>query len=726
MKNKKTNIMASFFMVVFLIFFLIISGRFIYIQVTGEVNDVSLEAWAKEKRETSVVLPAERGKIYDRNGMTLAYNRPTYRIYAIVDPEYSKSQKEPLHVVDPEETAEKLAPLLGIDEKEILERLQEGIEEGKFQVEFGKEGKNLSQQVMEEINELQLPGINFMEDSIRYYPNGMFASHIIGFASPDEDTGIVSGVTGLEKEKNKLLSGTDGFIRYHRDKYNKKLLESNEVVQHPEDGHDIYLTIDQKIQTILEDVLSQVDEKYNPSRITAVVMHAKTGEILAMGSRPSFNPNHPEQVENWYNDVISIPVEPGSTAKIFTWAAAIEEGVYNGNELFQSGKYVVNEKIEPINDHNQGRGWGKISFDEGFRRSSNVAASKLVWEKLGTDTFLEYLQKFHLDEPTNIDLPNEVPGQILYNWPSEKLRTAFGQGSTMTPIQQIKGVSAIANEGKMLKPFVVKKVVDPNSGEVVSENSPEVVGEPISKETAQQMIELLDDVVTEKDGTGRKYQLDDYSVVGKTGTAQIPNPNGSGYLTGRENNIFSFLGMAPKEDPQIIMHVSVKQPSLSQTETGSDPVAFIFNHVMENALHYLNIEPDKEDEQEEIDVVEIPQITNKKVTTVQKDLEKLGFEVSVVGEGEQVAATNVEAGEKLLPRQRIILITDKPTIPNMTGWSLKDVSTLANLLNIEIEISGQGFVVDQSVESGTKIKDDLKVEVKLEGFDEESDNENDE
>lgn len=726
MKNKKTNIMASFFMVVFLIFFLIISGRFIYIQVTGEVNDVSLEAWAKEKRETSVVLPAERGKIYDRNGMTLAYNRPTYRIYAIVDPEYSKSQKEPLHVVDPEETAEKLAPLLGIDEKEILERLQEGIEEGKFQVEFGKEGKNLSQQVMEEINELQLPGINFMEDSIRYYPNGMFASHIIGFASPDEDTGIVSGVTGLEKEKNKLLSGTDGFIRYHRDKYNKKLLESNEVVQHPEDGHDIYLTIDQKIQTILEDVLSQVDEKYNPSRITAVVMHAKTGEILAMGSRPSFNPNHPEQVENWYNDVISIPVEPGSTAKIFTWAAAIEEGVYNGNELFQSGKYVVNEKIEPINDHNQGRGWGKISFDEGFRRSSNVAASKLVWEKLGTDTFLEYLQKFHLDEPTNIDLPNEVPGQILYNWPSEKLRTAFGQGSTMTPIQQIKGVSAIANEGKMLKPFVVKKVVDPNSGEVVSENSPEVVGEPISKETAQQMIELLDDVVTEKDGTGRKYQLDDYSVVGKTGTAQIPNPNGSGYLTGRENNIFSFLGMAPKEDPQIIMHVSVKQPSLSQTETGSDPVAFIFNHVMENALHYLNIEPDKEDEQEEIDVVEIPQITNKKVTTVQKDLEKLGFEVSVVGEGEQVAAANVEAGEKLLPRQRIILITDKPTIPNMTGWSLKDVSTLANLLNIEIEISGQGFVVDQSVESGTKIKDDLKVEVKLEGFDEESDNENDE
>src|SRR5699024_2551172 len=259
-----------------------------------------------------------------------------------------------------------------------------------------------------------------------------------------------------------------------RDEFEKKRLNPKEVIQSPEDGNDIYLTIDQKIQTLLEDVLSQVDEQYSPERITAVVMDPKTGGILAMGNRPSYNPNNPENVENWYNDVISTPFEPGSTTKMFTWAAAIDAGVYNGDELYKSGTYLVNEKIEPINDHNQGAGWGSISFDEGFRRSSNVAASKLVWEKMGTDTFLEYLQKFGFDEVTNIDLPNEVAGQILYNWPSEKLRTAFGQGSTITPIQQIKAATAIANEGKMLQPYIIKKIVDPTSGDVIEENKPTV------------------------------------------------------------------------------------------------------------------------------------------------------------------------------------------------------------------------------------------------------------
>src|SRR5699024_6625103 len=255
-------------------------------------------------------------------------------------------------------------------------------------------GKNLSQQTMEEIKALELPGVFFIEESIRYYPNGMFASHIIGFAQENEETEEMMGVAGVENSKNKLVGGKDGFLSYQRDKFDKKLLNPKEVIQRPENGNDIYLTIDQKIQTLLEDVLSQVDEQYSPERITAVVMNPKTGGILAMGNRPSYNPNNPENVENWYNDVISTPFEPGSTTKMFTWAAAIDSGVYNGEEYYQSGKYVVNEKIEPINDHNGGAGWGAITYNEGFRRSSNEAASKLVWEKMGADTFLEYLERF--------------------------------------------------------------------------------------------------------------------------------------------------------------------------------------------------------------------------------------------------------------------------------------------------------------------------------------------
>src|SRR5699024_3636844 len=248
----------------------------------------------------------------------------------------------------------KLSSVLELDKEEILEKIKEGQKEERFQVEFGKHGRNLSQEKMEEITDLDIPGVNFIEDSMRYYPNGTFASQILGFARETDE----------------------------------------EEVQQDKDGDDIVLTMDQKIQTLLEDVLSQVNDQYQPKRITAVVMDPKTGEVLAMSNRPSYNPNKPNDVKNWYNDVISTPVEPGSTAKIFTWAAAIDSGVYDGDETFKSGKYSVNEKVETINDHNQGKGWGTIDYDEGFRRSSNVAASKLMWEKMEDDVFLDYLKKF--------------------------------------------------------------------------------------------------------------------------------------------------------------------------------------------------------------------------------------------------------------------------------------------------------------------------------------------
>src|SRR5699024_634832 len=194
---------------------------------------------------------------------------------------------------------------------------------------------------------LQLPGINFMEDSLRHYSNGMFASHIIGFTRLNEKTDEIQGVVGIENQYDQLLKGEDGQIKYERDKYNIKLLNSNDVVKQPENGHDIYLTINQKIQVLLEDAMSDIDERHSPERMSAIVMNAKTGEVLALSNRPSFNPNEILNLANWYNDAISTPVELGSTVKMFTWAAAIDSGNYNGSELFQSGRYQVNPKIEP-------------------------------------------------------------------------------------------------------------------------------------------------------------------------------------------------------------------------------------------------------------------------------------------------------------------------------------------------------------------------------------------
>ncbi|BAC13420.1 penicillin-binding protein 2B (cell-division septum) [Oceanobacillus iheyensis HTE831] len=719
-KHRTTHFMSSIYMIIFVALFLIITGRFMYIQATGEVSGVQLNEWADKQRTASYTMNSERGKIYDKNGMVLAYDRPTYRMYAILDEAYSENAEEPLHVSNAEETAKKLAPLLGVEEEEIQEPIQNGLDNNRFQVEFGKFGKQISKQVKDEIEDLNIPGINFEEEPMRYYPNGMFASHIIGFAREEEketDEGVehtITGVTGMEDVMNDILGGKDGYISYQRDLYNKKLLDPSEVIQLPEDGDDIYLTIDQKIQTLLEDVMTQADEKYNPTKMNAIIMDPKSGEIVAMSSRPSYDPNNPTDVENWYNDPISTPFEPGSTMKIFTWAAAIEEGVYNGSEGFKSGTYQPNEKIRAIGDHNNGEGWGTISYDEGFERSSNVAASKLLWEKLDSESYYEYLQAFGFEEPTGIDLPGEAVGKISYNWPSDKLRTAFGQSSTVTPIQQMKAASAIVNGGKMVKPYVVDKVVDSTSGDTISETEQEYVGQPISEETAEQMKKLMSSVVNGEHGTGKPYQLEDYMVGGKTGTAEIPNPDGGGYLQGRENYVFSFMGMAPIDDPQLMVYVSIQQPELEPDESGSTPLSFIFKNVVENSLHYMDINPEK-NEAPDIQQMEMPDVVNKSTSEVEEEMTETGLNTIVVGEGSKVVSSSIEAGASVLPNEKVILITDEPTMPDIKGWSLREVMTLANLLDLQVESFGSGYVTTQNIDVGNPLQSGDYLGVELEG-----------
>lgn len=704
-------------MLLFVVAFLFIAGRFIYIQVTGEINGVSLKAWAKEKRNTEYPLEAKRGSIYDSNGMILAYDLPTFRMYAIIDETQSKGSNSLQHVDDVEKTAEQIAPLLDVEPSYISDRVEKGLESEKVQIEFGNKGKEIPQKVKEEIEEMELPGIHFEQEFIRHYPNEVFASHILGFARKEHNEELgkeeIIGVNGMEKEMDDILHGKDGYISFQRDRYNNKLLNPDEVIQQPEDGDEIHLTLDQKVQILLEEVLTEVEESYSPKRISAVVMNPKTGEIIALSNRPTFNPNQPKDVLNWYNDVVSTPFEPGSTVKMFTWAAAINEGVYNGAEQYKSGSYEMNKAVEKVRDHNGGKGWGSISFDEGFERSSNVAASMLLWDKLGEDKFLDYYHDFGLDEKTGVDLPGEKNGQLLYQWPREKLTTSYGQGSTMTPIQQMQAATAIANGGKMMKPYIVKEILDASNGDVLEENKPTVVGEPISEETATEVLDLLGAVVEGDHGTGKVYKLDGYTVGGKTGTAEIPNPNGVGYMTGKENNVFSFLGMAPQDDPELMMYVSVTQPSLPEGEAGNVPVSYIFKNVMESGLHYLNISPDKE-EQEQTEKIEIPPLIDESTKKIEKELADKGFNVTTIGEGEKIVDTNVEEGQSYFDYEHIMLVTDKPTMPSIKGWSMREIVTFADLLDLTLEPIGNGYVTKQSIEKGTSLKKDdyLGVEFK--------------
>ncbi|MUV36227.1 Penicillin-binding protein 2B [Lentibacillus sp. JNUCC-1] len=708
-KHKHTHLMAGIFIVIFAFVFLGVAGRFLYIQASGTVNDVSLKEWAKDKRTTSYSISAERGKILDKNGVELAYDHPTFTLFATVDDAFTVNEKEPQHVVDPQKTAEKLAPFLDVDESYILERIEWGLENEKTQVEFGSSGKELSQKTKDDIEDLELPGIGFTKHAIRYYPNGLFASRIVGFAQKNE-SGNIKGVTGMEKQMDDMLQGEPGHISYERDRFGTKLLNPNEVVKKPEDGNNIALTIDQKVQTLLEDVMTQVETEYKPSRMTAIVMDPKTGEIVAMSNRPSYNPNHPDNIQNWYNDAVSTPIEPGSTMKMLTWAAAIESGNYKGDELYESGKYQVSDLVTPVHDHNNGKGWGEITYDEGFRRSSNVAASKLVWEKMGPDTFLDYLHAFDMDKKTGIDLPGEVTGKIVYRWPSDKLTASFGQGSTYTPIQLMKAASAIANDGQMMTPFVKSKIIDSSNGKVIEEKAPKPAGQPISKETADRVLDLLEDVVTEEGGTGHIYALEDYSVAGKTGTAQIANPDAPGHLRGRENNIFSFLGMAPKDDPKLMMLVQVKQPELKPTEYGSMPVSFIFKNVMENSLHYLNIDPDKETDAS-VNPIQMPKVKGATKDKLEQFASKHGLKATFIGKASSIISANVKKDDLILPGQRLIFVTENPIMPDISGWSKRDVLQLADMLDLEIKLEGEGYAVKQSISAGEKIKGDKTLSV---------------
>ncbi|MBP2240029.1 penicillin-binding protein 2B [Cytobacillus eiseniae] len=717
-KQPNINFGAAILFVIFSLLFFVLLYRFVSIQITGEAGGEVLAAKAQQKYERERTIEAQRGTIYDRNGEVIATDTNSYKLIAILDEKMTTNEKYPRHVVDPNVTSTELAKVIDMEASEIYRLLTKLKADGEkpFQVEFGKAGRDLSNQTKRKIEELKLPGVTFIKDTKRFYPNGVFASHLVGYVEKKETEDNKSetvGMLGLEQSLNDILTGENGKVNYESDIWGYLLADSEEQITPAKNGKDVYLTIDKKIQTFLEDSLSKVDEKYKPKKIIAVIADPKTGEILAMSQRPSFHPKTKEGItDTWHNEAIENSYEPGSTMKIFTLAAAIEEGVFNPNELFKSGRYSVDSKSRPIGDHNNGQGWGTISYYDGILRSSNVAIAKIVQEKLGFEKFHEYIKRFKLDQKTGIELPKETSGKILYNWALEKVTTGFGQGSAITPIQQVQAATAIANGGKMMKPHIISEIVDPNNDGEVTKTEPEVVGNPISAETAKEVRDILKDVVASPIGSGYKlYNIEGYEIAGKTGTAQIPRPGG-GYLTGRQNFIFSFLGMAPADDPKLIVYVAVQQPEIDIHTTGAQPASEIFKPVMKSSLQYLNIEPSVK---EVAQYHSIPNVEDVSTNEAIKQLENKGFNPIVLGNGKKVVGQLPAANSKNITGEKVVLLTDKElTIPDMTGWSLRDVMKVAKLSKLELNSVGNGYVVKQNITSGSTFADGDYLIVELE------------
>lgn len=713
MKKKRFRFQwGAFLLFIFYggLFFLLFT-RMVTLQATGEVEGQELAAKAAAKYSKESVITANRGKIFDANGQVIAEDTLSYRLIAIVNKEATTNSKKPRHVVDPEKTAKILAEYISMDEKKIYQQLTRVKDDGKkpYQVEFGGAGRGLSHETMSKIKEENLPGILFVNDLKRYYPNGIFASHLIGFALKEENkdgTFTTKGKMGLELTYNKELTGKDGKVQYETDAFSYLLPNSEKMVTPAKNGDDIYLTLDKTIQSFLEETMTEVEKEYNPESMTAIIADPKTGKILAMSQRPTFNPDTREGDNmKWLNEAIEETIEPGSTMKTFTLASAIDTGVWEPNKWYPSGQYRVHDRV--IKDYNR-IGWGYITYLQGFQRSSNTAMAHLL-KLIGEDVFFDYLDRFGFGKKTGIDLPNEASGKLLSKYPVERVTTTFGQGSTVTPIQLIQALTAIANDGKMMQPYVIDHIVDPSTGETIKKHEPVVKGKPVSADTAKQVKETLASTLTAEEGSARDFILDEYEVAGKTGTAQIPLGNGR-YSWGSNEFLYSFLGMAPVDDPQLIMYVSVKRPKL-KGEAGSIPVSKVFNPVMLNSLKYLNVNPE---DVKKVDDTKIKDYTGQSAEAIQVELQNDGLQPIIVGGGGKIIDQYPKGPQKLVKGNFVFLKTEGDVVlPDFTNWSLRNVLAFKALAELELEVVGEGFVASQSVSAGTVVSDRSPIVVKL-------------
>ena len=662
--------------------------RFSFVATIGEVDSNNLAKQRQKQYQTDTVLQAQRGAILDRSGNVIAEDSNTYTIYAILDKQ-NKNGDKPDYVTNKAKTAKILSRYLAIGEDKVLARLNPS--KNLFQVEFGRPGTKLSLAIKKQIEAEKLPGIHFRETPSRLYPNGVFASHVIGLAQAQDNGGGLTGVMGLEKQFNTVLTGTNGYRRSETDAYGYKLPNAKTKAKAPVNGGSVYTTLDSGLQAYLETLMTDVQTKYEPKGMTAVLMNAKTGRILAATQRPTFDASTGEGLgDMWRDSLVEDNYEPGSVMKIMTLAAAIQSGKYHPNEYFQSGSVKLDGGT--VNDWRTG-GWGSIPLSKAFPLSSNVGMVKIEQE-MGAGIWKSYLDKFKFGQKTGITLPGETSGRISFQRPLDQASTAFGQGIEVTVMQMMQAISAVANDGKMLKPQIVSKVVNKNGKATVYK--PEVVGQPISKETAARVIDAMRHVVNDEDGTGVAYKMPGVDLAVKTGTGQIASAQG-GYLTGDSNYTFSVAGIAPASNPKYVLYVAMKQPQ-KMTEPAESILASIFKPMMQRALDTTA----NSTVSGETNTAEVPAVTNAALASAQDTVKKAGFDVATIGTGNKIVQQLPASGTKALRDSRVLLLTNGAmTMPDLTGWSKSDVLKFVQLTGKKFKLVGDGFVVRQSIAKGT-------------------------
>lgn len=705
-KIRKNKLGAVLLVGIFGLLFFILVLRYSYIMITGHSDGQDLVMRANEKYLVQNNEQAERGKIYDRNGKILAEDVERYKVVAVVDKSAGKSGDKPRYVEDKKKTAKELSKIIDMKPEEIEKQLNQ---KKAFQVEFGQKGTNLTYQDKQKLEKMDLPGITLYPETERFYPNGNFASHLIGMAQKNPDTGELKGALGVEKIFDSYLSGTKGALSYIQDIWGY-IAPNTKNEKSPKRGDDVHLTIDSNIQVFVEEALDDMVKRYQPKDLFAVVMDAKTGEILAFSQRPTFNPETGEDFgKKWANDLYQNTYEPGSTFKSFGLAAAIQEGKFDPKKKYESGhRDIMGSRISDWNK----TGWGEIPMSLGFTYSSNTLMMHLQ-DLVGADKMKSWYERFGFSKPTGGLFDGEAEGNIAWSNELQQKTSAFGQSTTVTPVQMIQAQSAFFNKGNMLKPWFVDSIKNPISKKTFYQGKKEIAGKPITASTASKVETELDKVVNSKKSHAMNYRVDGYDVEGKTGTAQVADEKSGGYVKGENPYFVSFIGDAPKKNPKVIVYAGMSLAQKNDQEAYEMGVSKAFKPIMENTLKYLNV-GSKKDETKSAQYSKVPNVTGQSTDKAKESLKSEDLQATVIGNGDNVKSQSIKTNKKLLPNSKVLLLTDGDiTMPNMKGWTKDDVLAFQELTGINVTTKGSGYVTKQSVNNGTTLKDNSKVEIEL-------------
>lgn len=726
--NRNRHNFSSLLLIITVFLFGLIFLRFSEIMVHGEIDGENLEENVERLYTQNHTLQANRGTIYDRHGNPIAVDATSYKMIGVLTDKWS-SENNPQHIEDPNAVANVLAKHINLSSEEILDYLTKDVD----QVEFGTVGNNLSyhtvSKIKKDLEENELTGLVFEERKNRLYPNGVFASHTVGLAQyPQTETDEeeqhlqdkqLVGVMGLEASFNEELTGQNGKKTYKKDSFGYLIpsLENEEVM--PVDGNDLYLTFDHKLQVHLETILSKVQTENTPDAITATVMDVETGEIIASGQRPSFNATTLDNIDaSWQNLLTEYTFEPGSTMKMLTLAAAIQEGVFHPNNYYKTGTMrIYGETIGDVNRE----GWGYISQLEGIARSSNLLFIQLV-EAMGHDVWKEYMDGFGLSQLTGVSLPYEQAGMNPYDHPLQAVTTGFGQGISVTPIQMLQAFTAIANKGQMMKPKMLDRTIDSVTNEQTI-FEPIIKESPITPETAQTTLNYLKQATEMEEAVARFYQKEDYPVIAKTGTAQVSDPTTGRYKP--SEYIYSVAAMIPADDPEYIVYITVQNPRFTPDASYGSGVVQKIYHPLVDRIYDFNEQLKSPGENEQIYYIQTPSYLEMSADEASHSLTEEGREFALIGTGSEIVQQFPYPETPLFDEQQIILMTNgAATMPDLTNWSRNDALKVAELTGVQMRFQGEGYVVKQSLAPGAFMEPGSEILLTLSSEVEEIDSQN--